>query len=139
MASQPCCTCRRAVHGLAHRVATQAEQGWLALAISKGRAENCFALGMGVGALHAILFLPKGTTMAAPTHLMHATWAVSVCAVNAQNAGLLSVRPAEVNIDPASSAKLVPFVIITGVQAFLDGCAFLLARSHEPHAKVKAA
>jgi dienelactone hydrolase len=31
-----------------------AEQGWFALAVSKARAENCFALGHGVGALFAV-------------------------------------------------------------------------------------
>ena len=110
--------------------AGQVERGWLALAISKARAENCFALGMGVGALYALLFLRKGTTEVAVVHLMHAVWAASVCTANAQNAGLLPV-PAEANIDASSQAKLLPFVVITGVQALLDTCAFLLSRHHD--------
>ena len=114
--------------GAAIAKAGPAEQGWLALAISKARAENCFALGMGVGALYALLFLAKGTKEVAVVHLMHAVWATSVCMVNAQNAGLLP-RPAEANIEPSAAAKLVPFVVITGVQAVLDVLAFLLSRS----------
>ena len=100
--------------------------GWLALSISKARAENAFAFGMGIGALYALFFLPKGTKDVAVVHLMHGCWATSVCLVNAQNAGLLPV-PAEANIDAASQAKLVPFVVITGVQAFLDLTSFLLS------------
>ena len=113
------------------------ERGWLALVISKARAENCFALGMGVGALYSLFFVAKGTKDVAVVHLMHAVWATSVCLVNAQNAGLLPI-PAEANIDAASSAKLVPFVVITGVQAFLDLLAFLLS-SCEKSSKDKKA
>ena len=85
---------------------------------------------MGVGALYALLFLRKGTAEVAVVHLMHAVWAASVCTANAQNAGLLPV-PAEANIDASSQAKLLPFVVITGVQALLDTCAFLLSRHHD--------
>ena len=59
-----------------------------------------------------------------------------VCAANAQNAGLLPV-PAEANIDAASQAKLVPFVVITGVQAALGACAFLLSRRIPVRGKAK--
>ena len=38
-----------------------AEPGWYALVVSKARAENCFALGMGLGGLYSLLFLAKGT------------------------------------------------------------------------------
>jgi hypothetical protein len=107
-------------------VRTQAEMGWLALSISKARAENAFAFGMGIGALYALFFLPKGTKEVAVVHLMHGCWATSVCLINAQNAGLLPF-PAEANIDTASQAKLVPFVVITGIQALLDMCAFVLS------------
>ena len=41
--------------------AGQLENGWLTAVISKARAENCFALGMGIGALYALLCLAKGT------------------------------------------------------------------------------
>ena len=116
----------------------QAERGWLALAISKGRAENAFALGMGIGALYALIFLSKGSREVAVVHLMHGAWACSVCLVNAQNAGLLPV-PAEANIDTASQEKLVPFVFITGVQAFVDVCAFLLSCGNEAKNKDKTA
>jgi len=104
----------------------EAHRGWLALAISKARAENCFALGMGVGALYALVFLAKGTPEVAAVHLMHAIWAISVCLANAQNAGLLPF-PAEANIDTYTQGKLVPFVAITGVQACLGAGAFVLS------------
>ena len=108
--------------------AGQDERGWLALAISKARAENCFALGMGIGALFALFFLQKGTEQVRVVHLMHAAWAGSVALVNAQNAGLLTpTAPAEVNVDAASQEKLRPFVVITGVQFVLDITAFLLS------------
>ena len=96
------------------------------LSISKSRAENCFALGMGCGAIYALVFLAKGTKDVTVVHLMHAAWASSVCLANAQNAGLLPIG-AEPNIDAVSQAQLVPFVIITGVQACLDIVAFVLS------------
>ena len=43
----------------------QAERGWLALAISKARAENAFAFGMGMGAVYALVFLANGTKQVA--------------------------------------------------------------------------
>ena len=110
----------------------QAERGWLALAISKARAENCFACGMGLGALYALFRLRTGTDQVAVVHLMHTVWACSVCAVNAQNAGMLvPYVAAEANIDVSSQEKLRPFVIITYVQAFLDLSAFLLTCGRE--------
>ena len=105
---------------------TQMARGWWALIVCKARAENCFALGMGVGALYALYALRKGTQEVAVVHLMHAVWAASVCAANAQNAGLLPVPP-EPYIDGASAAKLVPFVAVTGVQAGLAAAAFWLS------------
>ena len=111
-----CCVCH----------CEQAERGFLAAAISKARAENCFALGMGVGALYALLFLAKGTKEVAVHHLMHAVWGTSVCLANAQNAGLLPT-PAEANIDGVNMARLVPFVVVTGVQALLAWLAFLVS------------
>jgi len=130
--------CREIGAGLAST--GSAERGWLALAISKARAENCFALGMGVGALYSLLFLSKGTNDVAVVHLMHAVWASSVCTANAQNAGLLELMgiPAEANIDPISQARLKPFVIITGVQAALGIISFLLS-SGRGTSKAKAA
>lgn len=105
----------------------QAQRGWLAMAISKARGENCLAFGMGVGALYSLLFLTKGTKEVAVVHLMHAAWAVSVTVANAQNAGLLPDVSAEFGVDAASSKKLRPFVLVTGVQAFLAVTAFLLS------------
>ena len=93
-------------------------------------------MGMGLGALYALLFLAKGTKQVAVVHLMHAGWAITVCLANAQNAGLLPV-PAEMSIDIASQAKLIPFVVITGVQAFLDVCAFLISSGTQPPAAKK--
>ncbi len=123
----------------------EAERGWLAMAISKARAENCFALGMGTGAIYALLFLKKGTREVSVVHLMHAGWAISVFLANAQNAGLLASFgvPPEANIDESNAAKLVPFVIIVGFQAFFDTCAFLLSYfslgARKPNLKVKTA
>lgn len=120
----------------------EAERGWLAMAISKARAENCFALGMGTGAIYSLLYLRKGTREVAVVHLMHATWAVSVFVANAQNAAVLlpfGVSP-EANIDAAHAAKLVPFAVIVGLQAFLDICALTLSLNFdEANAKEKIA
>ena len=94
---------------------------------------------MGIGAIYALVFLRKGTQQVAVVHLMHAVWATSVCLANAQNAGLLPV-PAETNIDVRSQENLRPFVAITGVQAFLDMTAFVLAAAQkdlQEQAKVK--
>jgi pimeloyl-ACP methyl ester carboxylesterase len=107
----------------------EAERGWLLMVISKARAENCFALGMGAGAVYSLLFLAKGTKEVVVVHLMHACWAVSVFVANAQNAGVLSyfgLLP-ETNIDANNAAKLVPFTVIVGFQAFLATCAFILS------------
>ena len=115
--------------GAALAQAGEAERGWLAMAISKARAENCFALGMGAGAIYSLLFLKKGTREVSVVHLMHAGWAISVFVANAQNAGLLASFgiPPETNIDASNAARLVPFAIIVGFQAFLDICAFILS------------
>ena len=114
--------------------AGDAFRGWLALAISKARAENCFALGMGIGGVYSLLFLSKGTKEVAVVHLMHFVWAGSVCAANAQNAGLLQGPfgiAAEANIDKTSQDKLFPFVIITGVQCLLGVTAFVMSLGRE--------
>ena len=120
----------------------EAERGWLAMAISKARAENCFALGMGFGAIYSLVFLRKGTKEVAVVHLMHSSWAVSVFVANAQNAGVLlpfGVSP-EANIDAAHAARLVPFAVIVGLQAFLDICALTLSLNFdEANAKEKIA
>jgi len=105
--------------------AGEAEQGYMALAVSKGRAECCTVLGLGAGALYALLFLSKGGKEVVAVHLMEAVWGVSVCLSNAQNAGLLPVQ-AEANLNARAQAMLVPFVAITGAQALLHGCALLL-------------
>ena len=117
----------------------EAERGWLAMAISKARAENCFALGMGAGAMYSLLFLKKGTREVSVVHLMHAGWAISVFIANAQNAGLLASFgiPPERNIDASNAAKLVPFAIIVGFQAFLDTCAFALSLESFKKANLK--
>ena len=108
----------------AHSCVTLASQ----TAHLEGHARSCVGIdvGSGVGAVYSLAFLPKGTRSVAVVHLMHSVWAISVCLVNAQNAGLLAV-PAEANIDAVSQAKLQPFVVITGMQAFIDASAFLLS------------
>ena len=64
---------------------------------------------------------------------------------NAQNAGLLASFgiPPEANIDESNAAKLVPFAIIVGFQAFFDTCAFLLSHfspgARQQNVKVKSA
>ena len=99
------------------------------LAISKFRAECVMFFAMGVGALYALVFLAKGTDEVAVVHLIHGVWGITVCLVNSQNAGLLPV-PAEVNIDQSTQAKLVPFCVLTGVQATLYLSAFFLSRGN---------
>ena len=104
-------------------------QRFLALAVSKFRAENCFALGMGLGALYALIF----DTDRAVVHLMQAGWGVSVALANAQNAGLLlhlpGGSPAESNLRVGAQRLLRPFVAITGVQALMHVAAFALSVS----------
>lgn len=101
----------------------------MALAVSKFRAENCFALGMGLGALYALIF----DTDRAVVHLMQAGWGVSVALANAQNAGLLlhlpGGSPAESNLRVGAQRLLRPFVAITGVQALMHVAAFALSVS----------
>mmetsp|Transcript_10221 Transcript_10221/g.26433 ORF Transcript_10221/g.26433 Transcript_10221/m.26433 type:complete len:81 (-) Transcript_10221:13-255(-) len=62
---------------------------------------------------------------------MHSGWAVSVCLVNAQNAGMLPVH-AELGIAPSAGDKLAPFVLVTGVTAGLSVAGFLLSVGAEP-------
>ena len=66
---------------------------------------------------------------------MHSAWAISVCLANGQNAGMLATAgiPAEAGISRASQAKLVPFVFVTALQAFLGVTSFLLC-SNQPAA-----
>ena len=84
--------------------------------------------------MYSLLFLSKGTKEVAVVHLMHFVWAGSVCAANAQNAGLLQGPfgiAAEANIDKTSQDKLFPFVIITGVQCLLGVTAFVMSLGRE--------
>ena len=75
------------------------------------------------------------SSQVAPVHLMHSAWAISVCLANGQNAGMLATAgiPAEAGISRTSQAKLVPFVFVTALQAFLGVTSFLLC-SNQPAA-----
>ena len=121
---------RLQVRALGEKIGSNWEgQRFLALAVSKFRAENCFALGMGLGALYALLF----DTDVAVVHLMQAGWGVSVALANAQNAGLLlhlpGGSPAESTLRVGAQRLLRPFVAITGVQALMHVAAFALCVS----------
>merc|ERR1712216_710762 len=100
------------------------------------RVEACLFLGMGLGSVYAFLMgLARGTKDVAVIHFMHAIWAICVCTCHAQNAGLFGLTP-EKNV--MSSEKLVPFVVLTGVQAVLYSAAFVLSSSSSaPKAKKK--
>ena len=112
--------------------AGQAEKDWLTLAYTSMRGECCQFIGMGSGALYALLFLAKGTKEVAVVHFMHATWACIVQVVNSQNAGVLPFLPSGPEYDPVSQAKLKPFLVLVGAQAILYVSAFLLSRGNEP-------
>ena len=119
---------RLQVQALGEKIGSNWEgQRFLALAVSKFRAENCFALGMGLGALYALLY----DTDVAVVHLMQAGWGVSVALANAQNAGLLLPFGwgAEGNLRVGAQRLLRPFVAITGVQALMHVAAFALCVS----------
>ena len=68
---------------------------------------------------------------------MHAVWACTVCACHAQNAGLFTVIgiPPEENV--LSNAKMIGFVVLTGVQAIINCFAFYFCHGVDP-AKVKS-
>ena len=106
------------------------------LALVFPRVEACLFLGMGLGSVYAfILRLERGTKDVAAIHFMHMVWAVCVCACHSQNAGLFGMTP-EKNV--SSSEKLVPFVVLTGVQAVLYTAAFVLSSSSGAAAKAKS-
>jgi len=80
---------------------------------------------MGLGSIYAfIMGLERGTKDVAVIHFMHMIWAIAVCACHSQNAGLFGMTP-ERNVTGAD--KLVPFVVLTGVQAVLYTAAFILS------------
>ena len=92
---------------------------------------------MGLGSVYAFAMgLKRGTKDVAVIHFMHMVWAICVCACHSQNAGLLGMTP-EKNV--LSSEKLVPFVVLTGIQAVLYTVAFVLSSSSgtAPAAKPK--
>ena len=116
--------------------ATAAQKDLVSLALVFPRVEACLFLGMGLGSVYAfILRLERGTKDVAAIHFMHMVWAVCVCACHSQNAGLFGMTP-EKNV--SSSEKLVPFVVLTGVQAVLYTAAFVLSSSSGAAAKAKS-
>ena len=97
----------------------------VSLALVFPRVEACLFLGMGLGSIYAfIMGLERGTKDVAVIHFMHMIWAIAVCACHSQNAGLFGMTP-ERNVTGAD--KLVPFVVLTGVQAVLYTAAFILS------------
>jgi len=127
---------RSQVRALGEKIGSMGRDGegqrFLALAVSKFRAENCFALGMGLGALYALIF-DTDVAVRRVVHLMQAGWGVSVALANAQNAGLLlhlpGGSPAESTLRVGAQRLLRPFVAITGVQALMHVVAFALSVS----------
>ena len=127
---------RSQVRALGEKIGSMGRDGegqrFLALAVSKFRAENCFALGMGLGALYALIF-DTDVAVRRVVHLMQAGWGVSVALANAQNAGLLlhlpGGSPAESTLRVGAQRLLRPFVAITGVQALMHVAAFALSVS----------
>ena len=87
--------------------------------------------------MYALAALQKGTREVAVVHLMHAVWAITVCLVHADGAGLLLPYSApDPNVVTSFYSK-IPIVAITGFQAALNWSAFILSASAAT--KVKAA
>jgi len=123
--------------GAAIKKKGQAEAYYLTSLLIIGRVEACLFLGLGAGALYALVFLQKGTQQVAVIHLMHAVWATAVCLIHADEAGLLQPYSApDPNVDSTFYAK-IPIVAITGVQAVLYSISFLLSAATPAATKQK--
>ena len=123
--------------GAAIKKKGEAESYYLTALLVIARVEATLFLGLGAGAVYALAALQKGTREVAVVHLMHAVWALSVCLVHADGAGLLLPYSApDANVQTSFYEK-IPIVAITGFQAVLNWSAFALSASAA--AKVKAA
>lgn len=118
--------------GLSIKKKGQAEAYYLTALLIIGRVEACLFLGLGAGATYALAFLQKGTQQVTVVHLMHAVWAIAVCLVHADGAGLLEPYSApDPNVDSKFYDK-IPIVAITGFQAALYSLAFILTVATPP-------
>lgn len=113
------------------------EAAYLSNLLVIARVEATLFLGLGAGAVYALVFLEKGTEQVAVVHLMHAVWALSVCLVHAHGAGYLGTQGVDPNVDQGFYKK-IPIVSITGFQAFLFSVAFYLSKGNSPSDKLKS-
>jgi len=122
--------------GAAIKKKGESEAYYLTALLVIARVEATLFLGLGAGAVYALAALQKGTREVAVVHLMHAVWALSVCLVHADGAGLL--LPLGSAPDPnvqTSFYEKIPIVAITGFQAVLNWSAFALSASAAAKAK----
>ena len=115
----------------------EATKDFATLALVFPRVEACLFLGMGLGSVYAFAFLARGTKEVAVVHFMHGCWACAVCMCHMQNAGLLKGLGIEPEANVLSSDKLMPFVVLTGVQDVLYWVAFYLSIKSGGKAKKK--
>ena len=116
----------------------EAMKDFATLALVFPRVEASLFLGMGLGSVYAFAFgLARGTKDVAVIHFMHGCWACAVCACHMQNAGLLKGLGIEPEANVLSSEKVMPFVVLTGVQDVLYWAAFYLSIKSGAKAKKK--
>ena len=122
--------------GAAIKKKGEAEAYYLTALLVIARVEATLFLGLGAGAVYALAALQKGTREVAVVHLMHAVWALSVCLVHADGAGLLLPLGSapDANVQTSFYEK-IPIVAITGFQAVLNWSAFALSASAAAKAK----
>ena len=112
------------------------EAAYLTNLLVIARVEATLFLGLGAGAIYALLLLEKGTEQVAVVHLMHAIWAIAVCLVHAHCAGFLGDQGVDPNVDQGFY-KLIPIVSITGFQAVLYSVAFFFSNGNPSSDKLK--
>ena len=112
------------------------EAAYLTNLLVIARVEATLFLGLGAGAIYALVLLEKGTEQVAVVHLMHAIWAIAVCLVHAHSAGYLGDQGVDPNVDQGFY-KLIPIVSITGFQAVLYSVAFFLSNGNPSSDKLK--
>ena len=113
-----------------------AEAAYLSLLLVIARVEATLFLGLGAGAIYALVFLEKGTEQVAVVHLMHAIWAISVFLVHSHSAGYLGDQGVDPNVDQGFY-ETMPIVSITGFQAVLFSTAFFLSSGNPSSDKFK--
>ena len=116
----------------------EAMKDFATLALVFPRVEASLFLGMGLGSVYAL----RSASLAAPRMwrsftLCRGCWACAVCACHMQNAGLLKGLGIEPEANVLSSEKIMPFVVLTGVQDVLYWAAFYLSIKSGAKAKKK--